>query len=130
MKRTTADRDVMVDEPRLRTRVVRYLKERDGAECTVEEVAAGTGLREEQVLAGIDHNHFVDNLRPNLYYGVIQKIEKGSIVTYRFNKVQYQRNRSRWIDAGGKRRGRNGGGGGGPELTMPRFGWLRRKGKE
>jgi len=119
----------MVDEARLRTRVVRYLKERDGVECTIEEIATDTGLTVREVRAAIDHNHFVDNLRPNLYYGVIHKTDKGGHVTYRFNRVQYQRNRSRWIDAGGRRRR---GGGAMESIRLPRpprmFGWLR-KGK-
>lgn len=117
----------MVDDARLRTQVVRYLRERDGAECSIDEIVGSTGLRPDEVRAGIDHNHFVDSLKPNLYYGVIQKVEKGGRVTYRFNKVQYHQNRSRWIDAGG----RGGRGGGGQEgITLPRpprvFNWLRR----
>lgn len=121
----------MADEARLRTRVIRYLKERDGEECTVAEIAKGTGLGIDEVEAGIAHNHFVDSLRPNLYYGVIQKVETDDRVAYRFNRVQYQQNRSRWIDAGRRRKG--GRGGGRQEMTLPRpgrmFGWLRRRGR-
>lgn len=124
-------RPPMVDEARLRTRVIRYLKEQDGEYRTVDDIAGGTGLSPQEVRAGIDHNHFVDNLRPNLYYGVIQKRQNDDRASYRFNKVQYVQNRSRWIDAG--KRGRKGGRDGGQQLTLPKpgrmFGWLRRRGK-
>lgn len=116
----------MVDEARLRTRVTRYLKDQDGEECTVEQIAAGTGLSPEEVQSGIEHNEFVDSLRPNLYYGVIHRQQKEDQVTYRFNKAQYIENRSRWIDAQGKRRK---GGSGGSDLlsNLPRPGFFRRR---
>lgn len=118
----------MVDESRLRTRVARYLKDQDGRECTLEEIAQGTGLSETEVRAGIEHNEFVDSLRPNLYYGVIQRLQKENGTTYRFNKAQYIENRSRWIDAKGKRRQSGGSGGGGDLLgNLPKPGFLRRR---
>jgi hypothetical protein len=126
--RVDASAATMVDEARLRTRVARYLKDQDGAERTLEEIAQGTGLSPEDVKAGIEHNHFVDSLHPNLYYGVIQQHEKEDRVTYRFNKAQYIENRSRWIDARGRRRQRGGPGGGGDLLSnLPKPGFLRRR---
>ena len=117
----------MVDEARLRTRVARYLKDQDGEERTVEEIAEGTGLTLDDVQAGIEHNHFVDSLRPNLYYGVIQQQQKEDRTTYRFNKAQYIENRSRWIDARGKRRQQRGGGGSDILSNLPKPGFLRRR---
>lgn len=119
----------MVDEARLRTRVVRYLKDQEGEERTIDQIAEGTGLTPEEVEAGIEHNHFVDSLHPNLYYGAIQRMNKGAQVAYRFNRAQYLENRSRWINAQGKRR--KGGSGGSdilsniPKPGMP--GWMRRR---
>ncbi len=116
----------MQDDPRLRTRVVRFLKDQEGVECTLEKIAEGTGLTAQEVRQGVDHNHFVDSLRPNLYYGVIQRVEREGRVTYRFNRAQYLENRTRWINAGGKRRtGR--GGDILSNLPKPGLGWLRRK---
>ncbi len=121
----------MVDEARLRTRVARFLKDQDGREFSVEEIAQGTGLSPQEVKAGIEHNEFVDSLRPNLYYGVIHRMAKEDQVAYRFNRAQYIENRSRWIDAQGTRRkGRGGSGGsGGSDLlsNLPRPGFFRRR---
>ncbi|MBW3582271.1 MAG: hypothetical protein KY455_04135 [Euryarchaeota archaeon] len=117
----------MAGDTQLRTRVVRYLKDQDGEECTIEEISEGTGLTEEEIRRGIDHNLFVDSLRPNLYYGVIQRIDVGDRSRFRFNRAQYVQNRSRWIDSRGRER-RDGGGGG---LTIPRPRlprWFKRKG--
>ena len=116
----------MVDEARLRTRVVRYLRDQNGEERTVEEIATGTDLTAEEVKRGIDHNHFVDSLQPNLYYGVIAKVQKGDVCLYRYNRAQYLQNRTRWIDASGRRRG--GRGELLPPLPRPKdmFGWFRR----
>lgn len=116
------------DDPRLRTRVIRYLKDEEGEERTLDEIAKGTGLSVDDVKRGIDHNHFIDSLKPNLYYGVIQKIEVEGKVTYRFNRAQYLQNRSRWINASGKKRG-GGGNNNLPQIPKPGLGWLKRKGK-
>lgn len=119
----------MQDDPRLRTRVIRFLKDADGEPHSIESIALGTGLEPTQVKRGIDHNHFIDSLRPNLYYGVIQRIEVEGNVTYRFNKAQYVQNRTRWIDGRGKKRDK-GGNDFMSNLPKPRqmIDWLRRHG--
>ncbi len=98
----------MAGDAQLRTRVIRYLRDEDGEERSVPEIADGTGLSKSEVQRGIDHNLFVDSLKPNLYYGVIAKREGAIEPIYRFNAAQYMENRSRWTDAHGKERKRGG----------------------
>lgn len=98
----------MAGDAQLRTRVIRYLRDEDGEERRLEEIAQGTGLEATEVQRGIDHNLFVDSLKPNLYYGVIAKRDAAEGAVYRFNAAQYMQNRSRWIDAQGKERKRGG----------------------
>lgn len=123
----------MPGDGQLRTRVVRFLRDAEGEEHTVEEIADGTGLSVDEVNRGLSHNLFVDNLKPNLYYGVVQKRESRGETLYRFDRAQYLQNRSRWIDARGRERRK---GRGGDDLlsdlpSMPNpFRWFRRKGEK
>lgn len=82
-------------DARLRTRVIRFLRDEVGP-ATLPEIAKATGLSADEVRRGIEHNLYVDSLRKGLYHGVIQKVEDPEGARFQFNRGQYRANRRAW----------------------------------